>query len=209
VRGRENPVDEPRRRAVLFTRAPRRALTLAELLLALAGAAVVGAAVATALFAVASGTQTDQDQRSLVGRRNALAARHAGAIRSARRILAHSPTALVMWMADENDSGAPDLSEIQSLEFDGHGQLIPYRAPAGLSPADDQPYALSDDFLGIAAALRGTPNWQSRPWARDVVAWATTLNHPAPQQANLVLYRATLGAGSQEEILCGAQMLRN
>ena len=52
-----------------------RGLTLLELLLALAGTAVIGTAVAAMLTGVAYGTTADKDMRSLITRQMALRAR--------------------------------------------------------------------------------------------------------------------------------------
>lgn len=199
-----------RRCRVRWLMRTRRGLTLIELIIAMAGTALVATAVAMTLFAVGQGSAEDADLRALVARRGALAARHNAALRCSCRVLARTSMAIVLWMGDADGDDAPDLSELRRLDFDvTSGELRSYRAPDDLDPADDVQYALADDFLSATARVMGSATFPATLWGTALAEWSTILNHLDPQQATLVSYRMTLRCGSHGDPLRGAAALRN
>jgi len=183
-------------------------LTLLELMIALAGTATIGAAVATLMTGVTYGTKQDNNLRNLVAQRMAIRARLTASVRQAQKILGKNNSAIVLWVADKNDDNAPNLSEIQWIEYDSStNQLISY-APTDPLTGSDTSYSLSDNFLVITQSLKGNSDFSSEVWASDISGLTFTLNDADPQVASLVSYRITLQAGEHEDIAIGAAAIR-
>lgn len=189
-------------------RAPHRhGLTLVELLMALAGTAVIGVAVASMMTATTYGTESSKDMRSLVARIKVVNARVGAAIRGSRLVLAEGNDFVVLWTRDLDENDAPSLLEIRRIDFDsGTGRLNAYQAPTGTT---DVPYNLSDDFEAITDVLMGTASFPAELWARDATAWAIELNHVDPQQSTLISYQLTLQTGDMSDTAINVVHLRN
>ena len=183
-------------------------MTLIELLLALAGTAMVGVAIATMLVAVAYGTQSDKDLRTLVVKYKTVDGRVSASLRGSHMVLAQGSDYLVLWMFDTDGSAAPNLSEIRRIEC-ANGVLTSYKAPDNLDPLYDVAYALADDFDAITAAIKGDATFPGEIWATDVTDWTIALNENDPQAATLVSYRLTFQAGILSDIAINAVALRN
>jgi hypothetical protein len=191
-------------------RSPRacRGLTLVEMLLAMSGTGLVGVAIATMLVAVAYGTQSDKDMRTLVVKHKTLDARLSAAIRESQMVLDAGDDFLVLWLYDTDESEAPDLSEIRRIEW-AHGVLTAYQAPDDLSDASDTSYALTDDFDAITGAIQGSAIFPGRIWGVGIVDLSIALNDIDPRAATLVSYRFTLQAGDLTDAAINAVALRN
>ena len=88
------------RRRVFSHRSHRAAMTLVELLLAVAGIAIIGAALTAMLVATTYATTDRLDVRAVVVKQKVLAARITAAIRGSRMVLAQGSEYLVLWMED-------------------------------------------------------------------------------------------------------------
>lgn len=185
-------------------------LTLVELLLSMMMLAMIGAATASMLHAAAYGTQSNKDMREVVVRHKSIDNRIGAAIRSAARVLSVGDDHLVLWIYDVDGGGAPNLAEIRRIEWDEPSrQLLAYRAPDDLDPANNTQYALSDNFDVLTSALRGGANFPETLWATDVVDWMITLNDVDAQQATMADYRVTIRTNDISDVLVGAAALRN
>jgi Tfp pilus assembly protein PilW len=194
----------------------RCGLTIVELLLALAITGVIGAAIASVVYATCEGTASRQNLLSLVVRRKVVESRTAGLLRSAEMVLAYGANSLVLWMYDTNLSGTPNRSEIRYLEFDPTtGQLACYKNvwPNTMTPvqilAADTEYALSADFNTLIPALKTDPNFVREVWATNVTAVQFTPNSTNLQTATLVTYSVTLTNGAVSEVIVNAAALHN
>jgi len=186
-------------------------LTLIELLMALAGTALVALAIVAMLFAVSRGADGRTDLRSTVVRQKALIGRITAAIRSSHRVLAADDDAIVLWMADSDGDGNPNLGELRRIERNvATKEVSSYTAPFNLSPASNTSYPLaSTNFESTTAALQGTDDFPQELWATEVGGWTLALNHAVTQQASLVSFRVTLEAGGLEQTAIAAAALRN
>jgi hypothetical protein len=189
----------------------RPGLTLLEMLLALAGTALVAIAIAAMTSAVAYGTADRTDLRSLVVKQKTICSRITAAIRSSAKVLAATDDIIVLWLCDDDASGTPNLSEIQRIVRNGSSrQLRSYAAAPSLTPAHNTSYNLTTtDFNAVTAALEGTTDFPGETWATGVDAWEIDLNRADPKLATLVSFRLTLRAGDLRDITVAAAALRN
>jgi len=197
-------------RASLITHQQLRArgLTLIELLLALAGMALIGLAIVSMLFAVSYGTNSDKDMRNLVAQRMALRARITASVRESQMVLEHGDGYLVLWIGDGDENGKPNLDEIQLLELDAvNNQLLNYAVTSELlsSPV----YEFTDDFATELGRIKGGSNFPARRWADGVEGLDLTLDDADAQSARMVSYRLTLRGGQMSDVAIGAAALRN
>jgi len=177
--------------------ARRRGLTLLELVLALAGTALIGAAVAGMLTAVAYGTDADKDLRALVVRHQVLAGRVSAAIRGAEEVLAADDGLLVLWVEDTNEDGLPSVQELRRIEHDADtGRLLAYDPT---DAAADTAYAVDDDFAAATALLIAEGAMSSTVWGTGVIGWAVSLDDADPQAAVLVTHTLELTEGDMTD----------
>ncbi len=184
-----------------------RGLTLLELLLALAGTAVIGSAVAMMLTGVAYGTQTDKDLRTLITRQMALRARLEAEVRESRLLLDQGAGYLILWSEDLDGSGTPNKTELQVIEFDAGTGVITRYAPAPLIA--DATYTLSDNFRTVTNAYKGDATFPGERWASGVSSLEFTLDDADPQLAGLVSFRVGLTGGEVPVTAIGAAAIRN
>lgn len=188
-------------------RAVARGLTLLELLLALAGTAVIGTAVAMMLSGVAYGTQADKDLRTLIARQMAVRARLEAEIRETSLILDAGSDYLILWSGDTNGDGFPAKTEIQVIEYASSSDRIMLYAPAPLIA--DTVYALSDDFRTITNAYNGDATFPGERWGENITSFTFTLDNIDPQQATLVSFHFGITGGEVPDTAIGAASIRN
>lgn len=182
-------------------------LTLLELLLALAGTAVIGSAVAAMLTGVAYGTATDKDMRSLITRQMALRARVEAEVRESRMLLDAGADYMILWSSDADDDGLPSKAEIQVIEYDAVMDRVMRYAPAPL--ITDVGYALTDDFRTATNSYKGDSTFPGERWAEQISSLALTLDHLDPQSAKLVSFRFGMAGGEVPYTGIGAATIRN
>ena len=193
---------------MMRTRSRRRGLTLIELLLALAGTAFVGAAVASMLVAVSYGTRADKDMRTLVVKHKTIDARLSGAIRASCTVLEQSDDLLILWMYDADGNAQPNLAEVCRIER-ASDVMTAYRAPDDLDEADNVAWPLDADFDALTAALKGGASFPGEIWATRMTEWTIALDAADASEARLVSYRFTLAAGDMRDTAVNAVALRN
>jgi len=195
----------------------RRGLTLIETMLAIGVTGVIGAAVGSMLFSTARGSDSRTNLRSLVVKHKTIGGRLSAAIRSSRLVLDAGADYLVLWTADHNDSGVPDLTELRMIERNAHDELHSYVAvwpdhwTAGQISDADVAYQLSDDFKSIVDARKGGSNAGEMPgelWGSGVTALSLAFDTADEQDASLVSFRLVLTNGSLKDIGIGAAALR-
>lgn len=187
--------------------AAARGLTLLELLLALAGTAVIGSAVAMMMSGVVYGTQTDQDLRELVTRQMALRARVEAEIRESRLVLDAGGDYLVLWSGDADADDLPSKAEIQVIEYDAANDRVMRYAPAdGIT---DVGYVLTDDFRTLTDAYKGDATFPGERWMDHIDSLAVSLDHLDPQSARLVALRFGMSGGEIPDTAIGAAALRS
>jgi len=183
-------------------------LTLIELMLAVSGLALIGGAITSMLFAVAYGTTIDKDMRSLVTRQMALRARITAAVRESQMVLDQGDEYIVLWVYDSDESGKPNVEEIQLIEYvAADSELLSYRSPA--TAGTNTEYDLGSDFRSVTTALKGSADFPQTRWASDVTAFAFSIDEASPQDARLVSFEVTLLGGEIPDTSIGAAALRN
>ncbi len=189
----------------------RRALTLIELVMGMAGTALVASALAAMMELTVYGSRDITDLHRMVIREKRVGDRMAATLRRSHSALASGTDYLVLWEGDTNESGGHSLSELVRIERDdGSSTLSAYQAPATLDPLDDTEYVLgTSDFNIETLAIKGTANFPATLWAEDVTAWTLTLNHVTPQNATLVSYRLQITTPNVTDTAIGAAALRN
>lgn len=203
-----SPITRRRRRPAC------QGLTLVELLLALSVTAIIALAISSMLFAVARGTSTNNDMRSLVLQQKIVGTRLDTALRRATKVLASGSGYLVVWLNDSRANGTPDLSELRRIEYDANtNTLRSYRMPETWTQtqidANEVNYQISDDFNAMTNAVKGTSKFPLETWSNAVYGWTITLDNAVVQSAKLVSYRLTVQSGKQQAVVVGATALRN
>lgn len=196
-----------RQRSRTMRRHACRGLTLLELLLALAGTAVIGSAVAAMLTGVAYGTATDKDMRSLITRQMALRARLEAEVRESRMLLDAGADYMILWSSDADDDGMPSKAEIQVIEYDAVMDRVMRYAPAPL--ISDVGYALTDDFRTATNSYKGDSTFPGERWAEQITSFDLTLDDIDPQSAKLVSFRFGMAGGEVPYTGIAAATLRN
>ncbi len=185
----------------------RRGLTLLELLLAIAGTAVVGVAAASLLTGVEAGEKSTLEARELLARQKAVSARFSAALRESRQVLDVGSGFVVLWVRDLDNDLAPDLLEIRRLDYDAATDILSvYQPPAGTS---DVQYGLTDDFETITDALMGTASFPQTPWSTGITQCTWSLNNADAALTTVVTLRATLQVGTETDECVVVARLRN
>lgn len=184
-----------------------RGLTLLELLLALAGTAVIGSAVAAMITGVAYGTAVDKEMRSIITRQMALRARVEAEVRESLMLLDAGSDYLILWSSDDDADGRPSKAEIQVIEHDAAMDRVMRYAPAPL--ISDVGYAMTDDFRAATNSYKGDSTFPGERWAEQIDSLAITLDDPGPQSAGLVSLRFGMSGGEVPYTGIGAAAIRN
>lgn len=184
-----------------------RGLTLLELLLALAGTAVVGSAVAMMLTGVAYGTTADKDMRALITRQMSLRARLEAEIRESLIVLDAGSDYLILWSGDDDEDGLPSKAEIQVIEYDPVMDRVMRYAPAPL--ITDESYDLAADFRTTTNSYKGDTSFPAERWAERINSFAVSLDHLDPQSAKLISFRFGMSGGEVPYTGIGAASIRN
>lgn len=180
---------------MLIHRNSTRGVTLVEVLLGLVITAMVASAAMMMLYSVNRGTQSQESRRQVIMRRFLLSNRLSATLRSSECVLAAGADYVVLWRGDSDDSGRPNLAELQRIEWTaGDAQLWSYSAPVSLPPADNTAYDLTADFNAITTALAGTAKFPGEQWATGVSGLTVTLDAAAPASAEVVRISMTLTA---------------
>ena len=182
-------------------------LTLLELLLALAGTAMVGTAVAAMLAGVTYGTAVDKDMRTLITRQMALRARVEAEVRESLLLLDSGSDYMIFWSGDDNEDGLPSKAEIQVIEYDPVMDRVMRYAPAPL--ITDIDYTLVDDFRTETNSYKGDATFPGERWAEQITSFALTLDNIDPQSAKLVSFRFGMAGGEVPYTGIGAATIRN
>jgi len=184
-----------------------RALTLVEMLMALAITGLIGVAISSMLTAVSYGTSETRDLRSLVVKNKTLTARITAAVRGSGQVLDAADGYVVLWTHDLNASGVPDLLELQRIELDaGTDELTSYTPDP---TATDVAYVLTDDFDTITTALIGSADMEGTLWATGVALWTVSVDTADPLDAALISFQLTLDAGGLTDVSVSAVSLRD
>ena len=183
-----------------------RGLTLLELLLALAGTAMIGTAVAALLTGVAYGTATDKDMRSLITRQMALRARVEAEIRESRMLLDAGADYIILWSSDADDDGLPSKAEIQVIEYDAVMDRVMRYTPAPL--ITDVSYTLTDDFRTATNSYKGDSTFPGERWGEQIASLSITLDNIDPQSAKLVSFQFGMAGGEVPYTGIGAAAIR-
>ncbi len=193
----------------------RRGMTLVELLLSLAVTGVIGATVATLLFAVSRGTSSSNDLRESLVRQQILDHRLNAALGASRAVLATGADYLVLWHADARTDGKPNISELRRIERDATGRIVVYRGtlPSDWTPEQqstaDTAYELDANFAAVTASLKGNALFPSEIWATGVSAMSVTLDDDSMDEVALLSYRMTLDSAAGSQVFIGAAALHN
>lgn len=167
----------------------RRAMTLVEVLLALAVTSMVALTVLGVLAGLGSLASNEQAGRLHTTQREAGAMRLAAAIRASGMVLDADAGTIVLWKSDSDGNGQPNLSEILRLARPAEGSgVMAYQAPPGLDPADDATWPLGSGFLAITHSLADGPTLPGRLLAPGVVALTIGELPTDPMQATLVRF---------------------
>ena len=186
----------------------RTGMTIVELVLAIAITAVIGTAVASILFAFSYGSSAQSDHRGAMVTSELVTRWMSDAVSRSHMVLAQGSNYLVLWVADSNGNGQPELSELRRIEFDSTAMtLTSFKPPVNL--ASDTPYDLATtDFYGVTSALKGGASFPGQVWI-SATGLTTVLDNANVQQAAYVGWRITLASGNTPITAIGGAMLRN
>ncbi|MEM7681019.1 MAG: hypothetical protein AAF288_03595 [Planctomycetota bacterium] len=194
--------------AVRVRRLPRnrRGLTLLELLLASAGAALVAAGSLAMLNVAQYGQDDTHDFRKLAAARKAAHARLSASLRECRQVLDAGPSHLVLWRSDLDGDGAPNLLELRRLDYDSVAQTITLYDPD--PAATDVSYTPADDFETITDALLGGASMPGKTWVTDVDSFAATLDNATEADAAVVTLTLQITPGELADTIVVESALR-
>ncbi len=183
-------------------------LTLVELLLSLAIIALIGAGIAGMFFFTSYATSAQSNARDLLVASETVGTKMSEAVQRSKMVLAKGSNYLVLWMADTNKNGSPDLSELRRIELvTASNTLTSYKAPVGVSP--DPTYSLTTtDFNAVTNSLKGAASFPGQVWG-TASAWTIVLDNADVRQANFVGWQITLTSNGDTETAISGAALRN
>lgn len=183
-----------------MTRKRRNAMTLVELLMAMAITTFVGLATATMLRATSYATTNRQGLRTLLVRAQTVESRFASAVHAAVEIVVPDNTTptqadyVILWMGDANADGAKQNSEMALIDRSSSTNVLTYYRSTTASGN----YSSASTYR--TAALAGYP---ADRWAGNVTSWSTTVVD-ASTEYPLLTCKFTLDDGSVAQTMQGA-----
>lgn len=183
-------------------RCRRRAVTLAEVLIAMTIATVVGLATIGMLSATSYGSTSQLGMRKLLVVHRTTAARVNHAIRTSVELVDVDPSGLylVVWVDDANDDGTKQYGELQLIERDTTAnELRSFR-----DTADTTAYTDLATFRTFALA-----NYTPERWATGITAADFEKVTPVGSEAMLVNFRITATRDEISDTAVGAVAVRN
>jgi len=206
-----------RNRRIRKTQTRRRVrfggLTLPELILSVAGIALVGLGVSSMLTAVAYGTSSSRDMRSMVVKSKAVTNRFAAAIRGSATVLETGDNYIVLWTADTNGDALPNVGEMRLIELID-GDLSSYKADwTGMTDEEittaNISYALDSDFATAVDTLKGEDYFVQTQWAENLDSWTIALDDANEQAATVIGFSFTYSVADLTDTAIGTAALRN
>ncbi|MEM6334189.1 MAG: hypothetical protein AAF823_12705 [Planctomycetota bacterium] len=190
------------------SRTRRRGLTVAELMLAMAGTSLVGLAVSAMVFATDRGSDEEKSVRSLVVESKVVSSRINAALRSCRRVLDVSSTRVILWTSDTDNDGLVDASEVGVIDHDPATTQLTYATVASGIATEWDPATTS--FVTPILALQAANNLDATVWSNRVVTATFTTNNPADHiSAALIAYQIEIAHAQLTEVTTHSVALRN
>jgi hypothetical protein len=187
-----------------------RAFTLAELMLALSLAGLVGAAVLSMLSAFGSASSPRFSVRGPMVDRQVAALRVGAMLRSSARVLGASSDRVVLWIGDANADGVPSLSELRLVEYRRpSGEVWAFGVPA--SPSEPV-YSLNSDFVSMVGGVAGDASFPGQVMLTGDTDWVLSFDTPDPKDARLVRVQITTQSDdgpSESKIVAGLRCSPN
>lgn len=139
-----------------------RALTLLELMLALAITGMIGVGIASTMTMVAAGARGERDGRSAVLRTHAVGVRLHAYIDDALCVLQHDPDrGVALWLQDPGREGVVNLTELRVIWWDEQNRRLsvervrlPDDWPPLLRATRDAPVPAMSDFFAVMLEQR-------------------------------------------------------
>ena len=176
-----------------------RAMTLVELLIAIAICALIGAAAVAMLSATAYGTTSSRSMSAVLVKSHAVNARIAAAVRRSVEVVAAGDDYIILWLADDNEDEARQYGELQLVEYDTDDETL--RSYSNAADATD--FATASAFRTTAKA-----SYTAEDWATGLTDISFTTD-TAPPGTTIVNYRITVHDDLVDETSIGAATLRN
>jgi hypothetical protein len=176
----------------------RRALTLIELLIAVAITAFISAVLAVLIHATAMGTNSQNDGRRSLVKMQGLKAQIEDTVTNAQCVLATGTNYIVLWRGDLLGAATPvnsavNLSELQLLEVDtatGNVNLYTTAFPAGWSSSNiisaDTTYAASTAWYAACTTAKAGSYFPATTIATNATGMTASLDTATTTAAKLV-----------------------
>ena len=219
-------------------RRPRRrfahgGLTLTELMLSMAGVGLIAIGISTMLTAVAYGTASSRDIRTMVVKNKALTNRIAAAIRGSKQILSVADDVIVLWSLDTNGDGLPSLDEVRLIELSGIGDLLSLTVDLSdltddeiddggglldlgdledvidLDDGLDISLPLDTDFVGLIESIADADYLIESIWAQNIDSITLSTDTGSAATAKVVGFTITYTVGDLTDTAIGTASLRN
>lgn len=183
----------------------RRALTLLELMIAVAITVTAGLALSTVMTTVARSITSTTDSRSALQRAHAAFIRLRAFTDPGLCLLQHEPErGFVIWLRDETPGGAVNLREMRAFWINSAaGMLVmervefPQQWPEELKQTFDVALGAGADFLGEMEAQRLLGYTVSLPICDGLLGVALTHDGATPQRARRMWVRFAMDDSSQ------------
>ena len=166
-------------------------------MLALAGTALVGLAVAAMLQAAAYGSSSGTELRDLIPAHRVPAARIRDLLNTSDRVFAVSATEVVLWYEDLNNDGVAQSKELAWLRYDAGAQKLVVEKPDP-SFSISVPVTAVTNFAFTRWGFNFAGNMQVQDWAENVTACSFVGDVAAPD-TRLLTWRITLSVGGKSE----------
>jgi hypothetical protein len=189
----------------------RRAMTLAEVLMALMITTLIVTTVTAALVAASYGTSSQRDWRRLAVKEYKARTLLQDSVGAARAVLASGTSVdgyyLVLWKGEQAAAdNKVNLSELQLIEWDqGATTLSSWQAQT--LPVPDTEYTAGEDFYQVASQAAQAGKLAETLWSDDVTAFEAA-GDAAGSQAGMLTWTIRIKDAAFEESLVGVAALR-
>ena len=193
----------------------RRAVTLAELIIAMIITSMLALGVASILYAASYGTSSRREVRRIAVRSQQLRTRIGDGVRNSRAVLASGVAVngnkyLVLWKGDSNsdDKDQVNLSELMMIEWVASSEEL-IACEAASPPAPDTVYAAGTDFHAAMLQARTDGDVTDTYWSQGITAIDFTLDQVTPALARKVTWDVTMADQLLSETIVGTGSLRS
>jgi Tfp pilus assembly protein FimT len=193
----------------------RLALTVPELVLAMAITSLIGLSIAGATMALSGAcAHIDQSYENSQAANLALGRVHR-IVRQSRLITACDDSSMILWRCDENEDGVINISELELVEYDAAGRLLLSRSislsnlsePVRQAMDAEKSLQWSTDASNVRRAIDSSVYRSAQALAENVTAFRVSVSPQCPL-ARTANFEIVVGEGDYQARAFNASTLR-